>query len=334
MTRRRIIVVSLMIGVLTVISIFVASLGLYPILKMGMNHFLLSFMDSEPAVTPREVHAMKSLGIEWQHPIISRWSWIMDDPDGAGIFMVIDDNQVILPVWNIDSAFKSSISLNSYELETGEIQWQSELDIDSTFSIGKNSNTIFVSATDVDKTRSYCDPDVSCSVFRITAYDMLSGKIVWLFYPEELFNNERGLFVEINDERIYLDSKDSNNSALDTVCLDTVSGGQKSDCEAFDSLSSNYDLDIRSLPENFEYEPQEIVSNFALNNELLFFLTASDNILWAIDKDSFEVVGWVKFVGAPLKKGTSYRIVANEDKVIIYMTDSHQLIAFDLQIPD
>ena len=77
-----------------------------------------------------------------------------------------------------------------------------------------------------------------------------------------------------------------------------------------------------------------IVSNIAYNSSLIFFVTIPDNRLWAVDKDSFMKVGWIEFNGAPIERGNYYNVVANEDKVVVYMADSQQLVAFDLQIAD
>lgn len=163
---------------LIVIGCLITMSIMFFVVKQGVNTFLLSFMDAEPEVSPRQIQATDKLDPIWQHTLISRWSWIMDSPNNESIFMIIKDNQLILPVWNIEDAFTNNISLNSYEVATGELNWQTVLDIDSTFSIGKNSSTIFILATDVAKTNKFCDPDFRCSAFNISAYNIISGEII------------------------------------------------------------------------------------------------------------------------------------------------------------
>lgn len=316
-------------GVIVVGCLISMSIAFF-VVKQGVNLFLLSFMDTEPEALPRQIQATDELNFNWQRTLISRWLWIEDSPNNESIFMIIKDNHLILPVWNIEDAFTANISLNSYEVETGELNWQTVLDVNSTFSIRKNSDTIFILATDVAETRNFCDPDFRCSAFTISAYDIKSGEIIWEVSPEELFYNNSGLLVDISDKRFYLISKDIDPQPPITVCLDANSGNRAFDCEDSESAFSTENPSFGSIPEEFEYNPQNIVSNFAQNSDFSFFMTAKDQSLWVINKESFEKVASVKFEGSPIKKGNHYHIAANEETVVVYMADSHQLIAFDL----
>jgi len=213
---------------------------------------------------------------------------------------------------------------------SGEITWQSILDIDSTFSIGKNSDTIFITATDSAETMKFCDPDFSCAAFKISAYAISSGEIIWEIYPEELFYNKSSYAVDINENRLYLVSNDIDPQPPITICIDTQTGNKAFDCKNSEFKDSTDSLNFWSFPEEFDYDSQNIVSNFAQNNDYGFFITANDQTLWVIDKESFEKVMSVEFEIPPMKKGNHYHIIANEEVVVGYMADNHQLIAFDL----
>jgi len=323
--------ISIVLISIVVIGCLATSTMMFFVVKQGLNVFLLSFMDAEPEVSPRQVVAMDGLDLSWQESLISRWVWIDDNsPNDDSIFMIIKDDKLIMPVWNIEDAFTANISLDSYDVGSGEITWQSILDIDSTFSIGKNSDTIFITATDSAETMKFCDPDFSCAAFKISAYAISSGEIIWEIYPEELFYNKSSYAVDINENRLYLVSNDIDPQPPITICIDTQTGNKAFDCKNSEFKDSTDSLNFWSFPEEFDYDSQNIVSNFAQNNDYGFFITANDQTLWVIDKESFEKVMSVEFEIPPMKKGNHYHIIANEEVVVGYMADNHQLIAFDL----
>lgn len=285
-------------------------------------------------VPPRQIQNTEAFDVRWQQTLVSQWLWGMEDPNEKRIFMYIDEDQVIVPVWNMNLAYKKNISLNSFELEFGEVSWQTNLDVDSKFSVDENSGIIFILATDIDETRRVCDPDIICRVFKISAYDVNTGTHIWEVYPHELYNNEKGFLIQINNERIHLISKGKNPQPPITVCLDAKTGMRLSDCNKFEfGLVEDVSFPLFFSTAN-DFDENNIVSNVAYNNDLIFFVTIPDNRLWAVDKDSFMKVGWIEFDGAPIERGNYYNVVANEDTVVVYMADSHQLIAFDLQISD
>lgn len=303
------------------------------------NYFFQNILWSGQAVRDRDIQLLDSFELDWDIPVTSlpmkvdNWGYYWTDDQ---VLMRIQENQVILPVRNRGVILNRNAALTSFSLNTGEVDWQTEIPWGIEV-VGQNSEHIFVIndrlRTESRESISRCT-SVGCGHIQITAYDVQSGSKHWsIFYAN--MNNVDRLFI--NDTVISVAGADNHGSWHEDVSLNAQTGQALPEFEnptSYVNTPNSYETIITELG----FNSSDVVSNFTDNKDYFFFLTESDASLWAIDKDTLQIVGQVQFNRSPFlpfgKGHKGFSVAVSDNTVVVYLGDSEQLFAFDFTPPE
>ncbi|KAA3660480.1 MAG: hypothetical protein DWQ04_19235 [Chloroflexi bacterium] len=288
-----------------------------------------------PKTSPRQIKSMESFEINWARSVDSSPlkidNWEMRDTQ---IFIHIQDNQIILPILIKNTPFLPKETITSFDLNTGEIEWQTDMSFwYPPTMIGNNSDTIVVIVEGLEKPQesvNLCKPNLTrCENIKVTAIDAKTGNITWsLIYANIMFVDR----LYVDEEIISIDGHAYRSSYHSELKLDVQNGWRIPEAQFGPSTIIN-DNQYKALNSHFGFERGDIVSNIADNGRFVFFLTKKDNTLFVVDKNSFIKVGEIKFTGEPFSQISNNRlqgfgVATSGENVIVYMSDSDQLFSF------
>lgn len=273
---------------------------------------------------PHQVESLESFELVWyssiKSPIVLIDSCTSRD---EGVFMHLDtnENQLVLPIWEGNLLFPK-LYLTDFELDTGEIQWQTRLD-SNDLALNSNSKNIFAVVQETEK----CTPDERgyCDAVRISSYNISSGEEDWFTYHG---NMNRADTICVNDKILSISGFATRSNFREKVSF-AVDTGEKLVYQDISPPSGNYFQDWNL--DQLKFRRFDIISNYEQNGRFLFFLTKGNNTLWAIDRDVSEIVGHVRFDGTSFGTGNyidRFAIISNNDIVAVYLGDGEQLFAF------
>ena len=299
-------------------------------------------------------HAAESISFtqiwEYEGVVISTIS--KTDREHPEIFMFTDDNGLILIK---RSLLGSNSSLQKLNLLTGETEWQEKLN-ESPSAAARNSKYIYVSTVPPEARRSELGGAVE-----ITAYYSSTGQIAWR--RKYVGEGITGVSQMVADEFIvsmiggFGHGEYDNSLSINAINGDEVSyqpiadnnfinmpSGQAVHYFQLEELSNSLLLIQPALKKIYAYDPSinstlwdleipNIVSNIAIENNTIFFLT-DDAALWSVNGKTGDPLATLTFESKnsviSLSNGYPFRhyIIASDDIVVVYLGDSHQLFAF------
>jgi len=274
---------------------------------------------------PHQVESLESFELVWSSSVSS--PRVMTERGSVRnplIYMYLDasENQLILPIWEGNLLF-SKLYLTDFELNTGEIKWQTQLD-SNELALVNNSKNIFAVVQETEKCtigeQGYCD------AVRISSYDIFSGEEEWVTYHGKL---NRANTIDVNDEILSISGFATRSDFREKVSFAVDTG----DKLVYQDISPKLDGYLEDWnPSLLGISDSAIVfGSYAQNGKFLFFLTEDDNTLWAVDQDVPEIVGRVRFDGTSFE-GINYvnrfAVASENDMVVVYLGDGEQLFVF------
>ena len=212
----------------------------------------------------------------------------------------------------------------SFQLDTNHTNWQIPIDSDQ-LAITSNSTYVFTVISETER----CSPDsIYCDTVQISSYDMNSGEIIWSVYHHGMDNAEtlcaNDEFISIRGHATRSDVWNELSLAVDTgevVPYQDVCPGP-----AYERIG----LDVYQLG----FDKGDILDDYEIEGDYLFFLTSNESTLWAINRNTSQIVGQIKFEDAPFGSGKDYigqfAISADKNIVVVYFGDHNQLFVFRL----
>lgn len=299
-------------------------IGLTILIIVVVFNDLKKMLVEEP-VPPRQVELLESFELIWDS---SADSLLVLTDEGTvrnpQIYMYLDasKNQLILPILEGNFLFLD-LYLTDFELDTGEIQWQTMLD-SNQLALTNNSKNIFAVVREDEK----CTPDERgyCDAVRISSYNLSSGEEEWVTYHGDM---NRANTLRVNDKILSITGFATRSNFREKVSLATETG-EKLDFQDINSPRNSFLENWH--PNRLGFNEFSIVgSSYEQNGKFLFFLTEQNHTLWAIDLDTYEILGWVEFDGPSFMARdytNEFKIVSDNDVVVVYLGDSEQLFAF------
>jgi outer membrane protein assembly factor BamB len=265
------------------------------------------------------------------------------------IFMVTLENK--LSFINLSKMGRQT-SLQTIDIMTGDVLWDVQVNSRPT-AVARNSENIYMVTSAI--LSRIGEPELGA--FTLTAYSIESGQIQWS-------NTYQGKGITVissiiaNDSRISVIGGGGHGAYFGAISLDPETGEEISykdltSEQSFTRLSGetihyhqsefvkdNITVFRSTRNEVFALNPltgailwdagkQDIISNFAITDEAIYFLT-SDAILHALSVETGEELDELIFEPGQLSTRLPYRhhVVAQDNIVIVYFGDSLQMFAF------
>lgn len=286
-----------------------------------VNYFFREFIVSKPIRPPRHANTSETVELLWGKSVTS-WPVTIDNgiKDSKEPFLHIKDNDLILPVWELDNLFTANVSLISYDLTNGNLKWRHVLSRDgSTLAIGKSVDSIFTISNKCAR------GDQKCGNSEIAKHNLATGEIFWSVQHSDVYPTS-ALSIDQNKINVvghYAGMHFSEHS------IDTETGEFLSEFSGIEHDPASFSISYGTIPKVLGYEPHEIVGNIVSFDNYLAFLAKKESSLLIVDKDSREIVGSVKFSGSPFSlRANDFKLAANDNIVAVYLGDSEQLFAF------
>jgi len=274
-----------------------------------------------PSVSSRHVSSLQSFNLAWNSIFFSPFS--LTDTGKANdshVFVYLEDTQIIMSIRKMDYLFIPTMYLTNFDAETGQINWQERLN-DDTSAIGSNSKDIVLISGRQPPRKNLCLPHLSyCEAAQITSY-ALSGEKNWTSSRENM--NGATAFTVGNDI-ISLKGNATRSSYNEEFSLHTDTGEQV----AFQGIQSEpFPKDAYAIAERLGHS-NNVISNYEEFEGTVFYLTNDDNTLWAVDKNSEQIIGYIRFDGDKVHQSRGLTITADDNMVAIYFGDSQQFFVF------
>lgn len=287
-----------------------------------VNFFFSTFIVSPPVTSSRNIDTAISTELVWQKLIESR-PIIIDSGirDSEENFLHVQEDSVILPVWNLESLFSANVALTSFSLSDGAINWENELKGDGTaLAIGTNSDGI------VTVSIACKGADTMCGEIEIIKHNLISGEKQW----ERTYSGIYPLgALSIDDHSINIIGGENEQSYYSENSFDVQSGEELPTFVGIQHDVSDFPVKYGAFPLALGYETHEIIGNIVTLENKVVFLSKEESALIIVDKDSREVVGKVDFDGGPFsRRGNDFALDAINDTLVVYLGDSEQLFVF------
>lgn len=291
-----------------------------------------------PLQDSRQIVTSTSFETVWEKPIIS----IPNPTDngkyrGDQVFLLVQDNQVIMPRFNTSGLLSTGMILSSFDIETGQTVWETsysrKLD-----HIGSNSKNIYLLGANYDPTPpeeilDSCEAVLpTCNSIKILAIDRLTGKELWVAdYPNTLHIDK----FTINDDAINIEGSSGYSLFVPEFSIDANTGEKLAEFQGLTYPAD--DSSNKDIAESLGFGG--VVSNYADNGNYIFYLSKAGNNLWALDKETLEIAGQVQFDGPQFEtlleqRSRGFAVESNDNKIIIYLGDSGQLFVLKFTPPE
>ncbi len=292
----------------------------------SINFFVRTFIVSKSVVDSRNADISGSIDLLWQKNITSRPVII-----GNGIqnnqepFLLMQEDSVILPVWNFKDIFSETTSLKSISLSDGEIKWQDMLRGDAfSLAVGVYGDHIFTvsSACPVGKTL--------CDEIEITKHEAETGEQPWQVHYAGILPVSA---LSIHDDTLNLSSGEHLVTNQTGNSFDVQTGAKLPTFNGMEHSASSFPTKYGAIPLALGYEPHEIVGNIAETDSHVFFLVKEESTLLAVNKESREISAKIKFDEEPFDlRGHGFALATTDDRLVVYLGDSDQLFAFHFDL--
>ncbi len=233
---------------------------------------------------------------------------------------VVDNNLMIL------STHPGS-TLKKIDLLTGNIIWETPLPayVDAMTNdfqhvyVSWYLGTSYKRPSDATCEIEFWEP--RCDAIQIESYNIEAGDLAW--------------------SRIYTGMVTIDHMLVDTSLIRLIGTGGKGAYEAdftIDTITGDYASPVNIMQSDYEdvfalknIGLVDVVSNISSSNGIIFYIT-KDGVLWAIEEKTNVIVGTVSFEPKeyPLKQNDGYKIVVENNIVVVYLHKSQQLFAFQL----
>ena len=301
---------------------------------MGLRFFVyLNELVMPTMQESRQIESSQSFELLWEKPIYSMPVPIDDGESGYGqVFLLVEGNQIIIPTSHFGNALSNKARLTSFDLETGQTNWQNSFNV-RLDNIGNNSENIYIIGSNYTPSPSQdilnkCDPDLPvCESITIQAIDIASGEDISTIAYANMLHVIR---FTVDDEAINIKGEGSHGSYYSEFSIDINNREKLGEFKGVTEFDDNL---YENIAANLGFD--RISSNYADNGTHIFFITLNGNRLWAIDKESMTVAGYVQFSGIPfdsLLNGTLRGFTVESDgsnMVVVYLGDSGQLFTFN-----
>ncbi|MCB9445231.1 MAG: PQQ-binding-like beta-propeller repeat protein, partial [Ardenticatenaceae bacterium] len=293
-------------------------------------------------------HAVESMSFTqiWEFEGVKISTISKTDREHPEIFMLTDGNGLVLIK---QSLLSGKSSLQKLNLLTGETEWQEKLN-ESPSAAARNSKYIYVSTIPPEARHSELGGAVE-----ITAYYPSTGQIAWrrkfvgkgitgasqMVADESVISVIGGFGHGEYDNSLYINAINgdeiSNQSIADNDSI-SMRSGQVVHYFQLEELSNSLLLIQPALKKIYAYDPStnstlwemeipNIVSNIAIDNDTIFFLT-DDATLWSVNGETGDTLATLafksKYSTPSLSNGYPFQhhIVASDDIVVVYLKDS------------
>lgn len=308
--------------VLITILFAISSLGLLSIFTLNWSWISEGFVD-------REIEEIQSFNELWSMPINLQIVDVVNEYERTpNVFVSVYDETVVYRTNDL-------IGVDKY---TGEVVWNE--DVQPTHQISSDDSKIFlINHTNNPNlaTSKRCDPNLPiCEAINITAFDANSGTFLWansyanMFHVNKFFSS---------DDTANLLGIGSHGAYISEINISIDSGEELFFLQDPPYFSSSAQAGIRFnerlMEKKLGREPYDII-NVVSTDTYSVFLTQSDSSLWAIDNNSYEVIGKVEFSGGPFVFGdvNKFDLDADDNVVVVYLGDSSQLFVFNFDPPE
>lgn len=290
--------------------------------------------DVKAEVGWREVQDVEFLDLLWSTPIrIDRpLSGKCGDSSPSRMFMQLDvpNQQIIAPVLDQKIPFFPRVYLTGLDLDTGQISWRTLLDT-TLYAIGGNSNSIVVVERNHTPPTASCSPNLDyCEAVKIVSYDILTRDVVW----SKLQSNMRAASVLCVSEDIVSIIGDATRSTYHEEVTLNANTGEKIPFQDLFLYVTEEEVRLnRQIIHELGIDESELRGGFVVEGKYLFVLTSNDKTLRIINRETSELVGKAEFGGEPFEGAnyfTQFKIVTDNDYVIVYLADSQQIFVFRL----
>lgn len=240
----------------------------------------------------------------------------------------VQNNQVIVPVWNGDIPLMTRVYLTGLELETGQIKWRTLLNT-TQYAIGSNSSKVIVVEADHEPPSASCSPELSyCEAVKIVSYDVLTGEEDWSTLQSNM--SDAGSLC-VNDEIVSIVGAATRSTYQEKLSL-VANTGEKIPFQDLRIDDESSDLKLNwHIVNQLGIEDGDIRGQFVVEGKFLYFLTSHNKSLWIVNRETLEIAGKVEFDGNALESGNyfnQYKITTENDFVVVYLGDSQQIFVF------
>jgi len=284
----------------------------------------------------RQINDTSEFDLQWEKSLISFPTTIDNGKSNReGVFLNVQENAVILPVWNRDTIFFLGKTLRSFDLKAGDENWRRSMNFFKSIAYGGNSQSTFAIIENVNSPQNMknkCASTVSsCRAVKIIKYDNGTGKKDWTTYQS---NMSELRILGVSEESVNLIGTIRDEYRRDYTSKKSLDVDTGSTIE-FQGNAMVADATFRQTLEKINLDPYEVVSNYAAAENYIFFLSNQGikQRLWAVNKDTFEITGHVEFSGAEFDilfdyRPTGFSVDTFEDYIVVYLGDSEQLFVF------
>lgn len=277
----------------------------------------------------REIENTQSFNELWSMPVNLQIIDVVNEYEfSPNVFVSIYEEAIVYKANEL-------IGVDKY---TGGTIWKE--DVRSPHQISNDASKIYLINQDNDPsltTSKRCDQNLPiCEAINITAFDADSGELLWANSYANIFHVNR---FSLSDNRANLLGIGSHGAYISEFSIYTDSGKEvffQQDTANFSSSSQPGIRFNKSLMEKRLGREQYDIINAVSTDAYSVFLTKSDSSLWAIENNSYEVIGKVEFTGGPFVFGdiNKFDLDVEDNVVVVYLGDSGQLFVFDFNPPE
>lgn len=259
-------------------------------------------------------------------------SYLVSGTKREEIFLYIWDESAIILTWN--RTWNEPHTFKKLDLLTGEVIWEAPLRSRAD-AVSSNSHHVYSSRylgasyrrpPELDCGGHLGDPkwDPGCDAIRVDAFDRASGDITW----SQTYTSMASIaHMTSEDSLLKISGSGGKGTYEASLTIDAFTGDLIS--ISYERLEKFSEPDYTGLLLRAGISPSTVVSNFATDGEIVYFLTANGK-LWAIDKNAGVARGELRFgpEDQTLNPLDDFKVVAEKSIVIVYLRDSQQLFAF------
>lgn len=288
-------------------------------------------------IVKRQIDTTSGFELQWEKSLTSLPTTIDNGKvNRESVFLNVQKNSVIVPVWDSATAFFLGNKLRSFDLRTGDENWQRPINFFHPIAFAGNSQSTFIVIENVEPPavlKNQCNPNLPhCVAVEIIKFDNTTGKKEWTtYYP----NMKSIMTLGTSDEFINLIGSAYRGEYISKISLDVESG---SPLQVFQRNPIVGDAVFNQKLETINFDPYEVVSNYAEAENYFFFLSNEDakQRLWAINEDSNQIAGYIEFNGSEFRTlidahPIGFTVDIFEEYIVVYLGDSEQLLVFSFE---
>ncbi len=281
---------------------------------------------SKPTHATREPQDSKNFAHLWTVDLHARLSHPDNWRLGGSGYMAVrardDQGQVILPVQEM--WFLPSPTIKSFDINSGAELWE----VDSrilrglgVIEIDQNGDYIYLLMGSNGFTRDF-------NMLYVSAIDKKTGQEVWS-REIEYFGTILGHAA--NNEFLSIYGQYNRGTSYTAVTFD-ASTGKEIPYQKMNTVRRSNGDKYEPLVEELGYE---YFTEGTTHKNVIFLLIADDSSIWALDKNSGDVLGHIHFDGSPLDTGRqgNFDMLYSNGYLVLYWADSMQLMSFKFEPP-